>query len=68
LASNTKRFSHLEAAAEEDRMVEGDRTVVVELELGSSDKMISEIPKSYIQSVEVVLKLGLLIIDLLVLL
>jgi hypothetical protein len=31
-------------------------------------KMISEIPKSCVQSVEVVLKLGLLIIDLLVLL
>jgi hypothetical protein len=38
LASNTKRSSHLEAAAEEDRMAEEDRTVVVELELGSSDK------------------------------
>jgi hypothetical protein len=38
LASNTKRSSHHEAAAEEDRMVKGDRTEVVELELGSSDK------------------------------
>jgi hypothetical protein len=38
LASNTKRSSHLEAAAEEDRMAEGDRTKVVKLELGSSDK------------------------------
>jgi hypothetical protein len=38
LASNTKRSSHPEAAEEEDRMAEGDRTVVVELELGSSDK------------------------------
>jgi hypothetical protein len=38
LASNTKRASHPEAAAEEDRMAEGDRTVVVELELGSGDK------------------------------
>jgi hypothetical protein len=38
LASNTKRSSHPEAAAEEDRMVEGDRTVVVDLELDSNDK------------------------------
>jgi hypothetical protein len=38
LASNTKRSSHPEAATEEDRMAEGDRTEVVELELGSSDK------------------------------
>jgi hypothetical protein len=38
LASNTKRFSHPEAATEEDRMAEGDRTVVVELELDSNDK------------------------------
>jgi hypothetical protein len=38
LASNTKRSSHPEVVAEEDRMAEGDRTVVVELELGSSDK------------------------------
>jgi hypothetical protein len=40
LASNTKRSSHPEAEAGEDRMAEGDRTVVVELELelGSSDK------------------------------
>jgi hypothetical protein len=38
LASNTKRSSHLEAAAEEDRMADGDRTVVVELELDRNDK------------------------------
>jgi hypothetical protein len=38
LASYTKRSSHPEAAAEEDRIAEGDRTEVVELELGSSDK------------------------------
>jgi hypothetical protein len=38
LASNTKRSSRHEAAAEEDRMVEGDITVVVELELDSNDK------------------------------
>jgi hypothetical protein len=38
LASNTKRSSHHEAVAEEDRMAEEDRTVVVKLELGSSDK------------------------------
>jgi hypothetical protein len=38
LASNTKRSSHPEAVAEEDRMAKGDRTVLVELELGSSDK------------------------------
>jgi hypothetical protein len=38
LASNTKRSSHTEAAAEEDRMTEGDRTAVEELVLGSSDK------------------------------
>jgi hypothetical protein len=38
LASNTKRSSHPEAAAEEDRMAEGDRIVVVELELDSNDK------------------------------
>jgi hypothetical protein len=37
LASNIKRSSHPEAAAEEDRMVEGNRTEVVEKELGSSD-------------------------------
>jgi hypothetical protein len=30
--------SHPEAAAEEDRMAEGDRTVVVELEPDSNDK------------------------------
>jgi hypothetical protein len=36
LASNTKRSSHPKAAAEEDRMAEGDRTVVVELD--SNDK------------------------------
>jgi hypothetical protein len=30
--------SHPEAATEEDIMAEGDRTMVVELELGSSDK------------------------------
>jgi hypothetical protein len=30
--------SHPKAAAEEDRMVEGDRTVVVELEPDSNDK------------------------------
>jgi hypothetical protein len=38
LASNTKRSSHPKAAAEEDRMAEGDKIEVVELELGSSDK------------------------------
>jgi hypothetical protein len=38
LASNTKRSSHPEAAVEEDRMAEGDKIEVVELELGSSDK------------------------------
>jgi hypothetical protein len=38
LASTTKRSSHPEAVAEEDRMGEGDRTEEVELELGSSDK------------------------------
>jgi hypothetical protein len=38
LASNTKRSSHLEAAAEEDRMAEGDKTAVVEMERGSIDK------------------------------
>jgi hypothetical protein len=38
LASNTKRSSHPEAVEEEDRMEEGDRTVVVELELDSNDK------------------------------
>jgi hypothetical protein len=38
LASNTKRSSHPEATTEEDRMAEGDRTVVVELELDSNDK------------------------------
>jgi hypothetical protein len=38
LASNTKRSSHPEAAAEEDRMAEGDKTEVVELELDSNDK------------------------------
>jgi hypothetical protein len=38
LASNTKRPTHPEVAAEEDRMAEGDRTEVVELELGCSDK------------------------------
>jgi hypothetical protein len=37
LASNTRRSSHPEAV-EEDRMVETDRTVVVELELDSNDK------------------------------
>jgi hypothetical protein len=47
-------------------MAEGDRTVLVELELGSNDKMISEIPKSCVQVIEVVLKLSLLITDLLV--
>jgi hypothetical protein len=31
-------YSHPEAVAEEDRMAEGDRTVVVELELDSNDK------------------------------
>jgi hypothetical protein len=36
LASDTKRSSHLEVAAEEDRMAEGDKIVVVELVLGSS--------------------------------
>jgi hypothetical protein len=57
------------AAAEEDRMAEGDITVVwwsrcwvVVVE------MISEIPKSYVQCVEVAPKLGLAIRDLLVLL
>jgi hypothetical protein len=38
LASNTKRSSRPKAAALEDRMAEGDRTELVELELGSSDK------------------------------
>jgi hypothetical protein len=38
LASNTKWSSHHEAATEEDRIEEGDKTEVVELELGSSDK------------------------------
>jgi hypothetical protein len=38
LASNTKWSSHHEAATEEDRIAEGDKTEVVELELGSSDK------------------------------
>jgi hypothetical protein len=38
LASNTKRSSHPEAAAEKDRMAEEDKTKVVELELGSCDK------------------------------
>jgi hypothetical protein len=38
LASNTKRSSQSEAAAEEDRMAEGDIIEVVQLELGSSDK------------------------------
>jgi hypothetical protein len=38
LASNTKRSSHPEVAAEEVRMEKGDRTVVVELELDSNDK------------------------------
>jgi hypothetical protein len=38
LASNTKRSGHPEAAAEEDRMEEGDKTEVLELEMGSSDK------------------------------
>jgi hypothetical protein len=38
LASNTKRSSHPEVAAEEDRMAEVDRTVVVELERDSNDK------------------------------
>jgi hypothetical protein len=38
LASNTKRSSHPEAAAEKDGMEEGDRTMVVELELDSNDK------------------------------
>jgi hypothetical protein len=38
LASNTKRSSNPEVAAEVDRMAEGDRTEVLELELGSSDK------------------------------
>jgi hypothetical protein len=38
LASSTKRSSHPEAAAGEDRMAEGDRTVVVELVLGSSGR------------------------------
>jgi hypothetical protein len=49
-------------------MAEGDITVVVELVLGSSGRSESEIPKSCVQCVEVVLKLGLLIRDLLVLL
>jgi hypothetical protein len=39
LPSNTKRSSHPEAVEEEDRMAEGDRTVVVELDLGSNDKI-----------------------------
>jgi hypothetical protein len=39
LESNTKRSSHPEAATEEDRMAEVDRTVVVELELVSNDKI-----------------------------
>jgi hypothetical protein len=38
LASNTKRYSYPEAAAEEDRMAEGDRTVVVEMGPDSNDK------------------------------
>jgi hypothetical protein len=38
LASNTKRSSHSEVVAEEDRMAEVDRTVVVELERDSNDK------------------------------
>jgi hypothetical protein len=38
LTSDTKRSNHPEVAAEEDRMAEEDKTVVVELELGSSDK------------------------------
>jgi hypothetical protein len=38
LVSNTKRSSNPEAAEEEDRMAEGDKTAVVELVLGSSDK------------------------------
>jgi hypothetical protein len=38
LASNTKRSSHSEAVAEEDRIAEGYKTVVVELELDSKDK------------------------------
>jgi hypothetical protein len=38
LASNTKRSSYPEVAAAEDRMAEGDRTVVVELERDSNDK------------------------------
>jgi hypothetical protein len=38
LASNTKRSSHPEAAEEEDKMAEVDRTVVVELERDSNDK------------------------------
>jgi hypothetical protein len=62
LASNTKRSSHPEAAAEEDRMADGDRTVVVELELDRNDKMISEISKGCVHDIDIVLKLSLLII------
>jgi hypothetical protein len=68
LASNTKRSSNPEAAEEEDTMAGGTELrwwswcwiVVI--------KMISEIPKSCVQRVEVALKLGLTIRDLLVLL
>jgi hypothetical protein len=38
LASSTKRPSHPEAATEEDRTAEVDRTVVVELEPDSNAK------------------------------
>jgi hypothetical protein len=38
LASNTKRPSHTEATTEEDKMADGERTLAVELVLGSSGR------------------------------
>jgi hypothetical protein len=62
LASNTKRSSHPEAAAEEDRMEEGDRTVWWSWSWIVMIKMISEISKSSVQGIDIVLKLSLLIV------
>jgi hypothetical protein len=68
LASNTKRSSHPEAAVEEDRMAKGTELRWWSWSWVVVIKMISKIPKSRVQCVEVALKLGLLIRDLLVLL
>jgi hypothetical protein len=62
LASNTKRSSHPEAAAEEDRMAEGTELWWWSWSWIVMIKMISEIFKGCVQGIDIVLKLSLLVI------